>query len=238
MHFYLGSCRYMHIFSNFCPIRLHSTHDILFILQNLSYLSSLRDTLPRPMFYNGRKNFLKRGWSDVCCHFIANKVPMLLSHSNEITDVYVELSSRKQYYFNTKIPIVHFYVSERAKRRFNLQEHTLTDAEMAQHITSLQETISTIFNPSCSLHIITHLDLKSSKLNSLIPSRHSFVNYLVSFCKEHNIHCITPHVIFTGLFIEDVLSDGRHFYPNSLKIIAKHFEHQLETVPYTHLEIL
>lgn len=72
-----------------------------------------------------------------------------------------------------------------------------------------------VFKTSTEIHIISHLDLKTKKLNDYIPSRHELVNFLEEESKKLGIHFHNVGKIVEatdpGAMLEDYMSDGTHY---------------------------
>jgi len=218
MEYYLGSCRYWELFKQYCPIRLHSTTDILFFLKNMENLLELKKELPDDIFYNDNYNLSHL--KEKCMKYLQEDHNYINDNKSLITNLTVEISSKKQYFYmfeNKKIPLVEYYVTKDMIKKYNLKYHILTADEIKQDLIEIIKFIKNKFNKNCVLNIITHVNLKSKKLNSVIPSRNDLVNILELYCKNIliNSRLIKPHIIIqqkdNNYFIEDIFRDGRHF---------------------------
>ena len=235
MKYYLGSCRYMKMFKYHCPIRLHSTRDVLFFLKNMENILQIKKELPNDIFYTNNYNrnpMRKKLWDK----YIQKDHDYIVSNKSHIVNLTIEISSKKQYFYmfeNKKIPLVEFYVTKDLIKKYDLQYHILTDDEIKSDLIEIKKIIKNKFSKKCVLNIITHINIKSKRLNNLIPSRNDLVNMLEKHCKNRLIDAklIKPYTIIEQLnsnyFIEDIFIDGRHFKEEHEKYILEYVKNQI-----------
>ena len=235
MEYYLGSCRYMELFKYHCPIRLHSTRDVLFFLKNMENILQIKKELPDDIFYTNNYNRnpkREKKWNE----YIQKDHDYIISNMSHIINLTIEISSKKQYFYmfeKKKIPLVEFYVTKDLIKKYDLQYHILTDDEIKSDLIEIKKIIKNKFNKNCLFNVITHINIKSKKLNNLIASRNELVNILETHCKNILIDAklIKPYTIIqqinSNYFIEDILKHGRHFEKHHEKYILEYVKNQI-----------
>ena len=212
----MGSCRHMYGYKwEFFPGRLHTTREIIFFIENIDKVKNIIDSNPSDL-----TNLI---FGDIYHPDIkedSEKIIQSLSASSkkEIKKLILEISSRSLYYYDT-VPLNAFYTEKYITEQdnYNLKLVELSDLEIENDIKHILELSKRVFNNHVEIHIIPHLNLKSSALNSYIPKRQELVRLLESICTKF---CIKFHDI--GKFLETFhvpddkileiyMKDSRHF---------------------------
>lgn len=215
---YIGSCRYMysHKWSYF-PARLHSTKEIIFFLEHIDNIQNIIHTIPsdlinkifgdilHPDVINDTKHFVQ--------HFDKNKSKLIL-----------EICSRKVFYFGN-IPLNHYYTDIRLIHKYKLVEHTISDSEIESDIDDIMHLSKKIFNERIEIHIIPHLNLRTTKTNDYIPARNELVTLLEYLGEKktisiHNIGKYLENNMNDDVFLEEYMKDSTH-YSKGNEIIAQ-----------------
>lgn len=182
---YVGSCRHMYGYNwKFFPGRLHTTREIIFFIENIDKVRNIIDSNPSDLtnlIFGGIYHPDIRGDSD--------KYIESCSNNKNIDKLVLEISSRSLYYYNT-LPLNRFYTDEdyvKNSKAYNLKLVELSDLEIENDIKYIVDLSKRVFNTNIEIHIIPHLNLKSSALNSYIPKRQELVRLLESICTKFQI---------------------------------------------------
>ena len=121
------------------------------------------------------------------------------SDPKDVKDIIIEVSSRKVYrveYQNEPWWVSKHYFEAYTDnwtsdnidhwKRSNLI--TLTEEEISEDLKRIKDLIKVKFHPEARLHVIPHLNLKTSKDGDYIPARAELANLLESACKKHDIN--------------------------------------------------
>ncbi len=208
---YIGSCRYMKGYPwAYFPARLHSTREIIFFLENIDNIRQIVSESPSEL-----TNFI---FGDIYHPKIKeDSINFMDKNINKnINKIILEICSRKVRYY-TNIPLSHFY-SQKSNiiARYDLVEKILTDDEIDYDLAYITKICKKIFNETIEVHIIPHLNLKTKLNNKYIYERNNFVKLLEQICNKYNIniHNIGKYIESIsndGPFIEDYMSDSRHY---------------------------
>lgn len=212
----MGSCRHMYGYKwEFFPGRLHTTREIIFFIENIDKVKNIIDSNPSDL-----TNLIFGDIYNPDIKENSEKIIQSLSVSDkkEIKKLILEISSRSLYYYDT-VPLNAFYTEKYITEQdnYNLKLVELSDLEIENDIKHILELSKRVFNNDVEIHIIPHLNLKSSALNSYIPKRQELVRLLESICTKF---CIKFHDI--GKFLETFhvpddkileiyMKDSRHF---------------------------
>ncbi len=213
---YVGSCRHMSEYKwNFFPGRLHTTREIMFFIENIDKVKSIIDSNPVDL-----TNLI---FGDIYHPDIkedSEKIIQSLSvcDKKKIKKLILEISSRSLYYYDT-VPLNAFYTKKYMKKlkKYDFKLIKLSDLEIENDIKHILELSKRVFNNHVEIHIIPHLNLKSTTLNNYIPKRQELVRLLESICTKFQIKF---HDI--GKFLETLdnpddkilelyMNDSRHF---------------------------
>ena len=199
----------------FFPGRLHTTREIIFFIENIDKVKNIIDSNPSDL-----TNLIFGDIYNPDIKENSEKIIQSLSVSDkkEIKKLILEISSRSLYYYDT-VPLNAFYTEKYITEQdnYNLKLVELSDLEIENDIKHILELSKRVFNNHVEIHIIPHLNLKSSALNSYIPKRQELVRLLESICTKF---CIKFHDI--GKFLETFhvpddkileiyMKDSRHF---------------------------
>lgn len=164
-YLYFGSCRYMNLFSNHYPGRLHTTKEIIQFLTN----KPSREV----MLKNDDANFQ---YGDIN-NEIVSKIYAKCNITYDVKNLVLEISTNKYYVFKNMI-YNKFYYDAVHKGHLHLpliQSH--------EDIIEDLKIIKSFFNNDTKIFIITHYDGYVN--NQFIGSRHSLVQFLVSLNIEN-----------------------------------------------------
>ena len=215
MALYMGTCRYMGLkqWKDFVPSRFHTTKEILHYLEHFRDIKTYLNSFPY------QKQSVIFG---DCNHpaVIDKHTAFIEKSKTENFDTLVlEICSKKVIYeTDQNIPLNAFYCS-RDNKHYK-EPYTLTENEISEDIDKILSISKKLFNNhNFKIMIITHLDLKSKKTNTLLKERTDLCSILESICKEKGILCCNiknalidkKGLVDKTLFIEDVSKDTRHF---------------------------
>ena len=183
---YVGSCRHMSEYKwNFFPGRLHTTKEIIFFIENIDKVKSIIDSNPGDL-----TNLI---FGDIYHPDIkedSEKIIQSLSlcDKKEIKKLILEISSRSLYYYD-KVPLNAFYTKKYITEQdnYDLKLVQLSDLEIENDIKHILELSKRVFNNDVEIHIIPHLNVKSSTLNNYIPKRQELVRLLELICIKFSI---------------------------------------------------
>lgn len=212
--FYIGSCRYMyHLDCFYFPGRLHSTREICYFLDNFDNIEKIvNSNLHRT------SNIM---FGDICHELVMDDYNRYIGkkiNKKEITDLILEISTKKVYYYGD-IPVNFFYSQHYSMvRKRNLQLKILNDEEIKNDIEYIKNKVKLIFNENCKIHIIPHLNLKTQSLNNYIPDRNELVNILKKSCEtlDVNFYDVGKYIEESmeseeDKILEKYMNDGCHY---------------------------
>lgn len=201
--FFLGSCRYMYGYTwNFFPARLHSTKEILYFLENINRIKDVLKENPNACIFGGMCN------PDV--RSSVEKFAEAPPDFKKVNKLILEICTRKVCYYNT-IPVSHYYYSAHFKGE------EICDEEIERDIARILELSKKVFHPSCEVHVIPHLNLKSQVLSAKIPERNALARVLYWACLKYGaaFHDIATHLehMYSGedTTLETYMADSTHY---------------------------
>ena len=231
--FYIGSCRYATYSSWKCsfPGRLHSTKEILYLLTNLYTIDEQirqiaaasetgTDTETSHTRYEQHLHHVGNCvFGDIYHQHVVSKYQTFLSlmksklwNPKDISQVVLEISSRKVYYRQKKnsvvdptIPYNYHYTNhyqrsmEKMKTTTSMPTptfvlHELTDDEIEKDILMIVTLIQRIFVSCRRISIIPHVNLPLAATNSVLQKRNALVQVLKKITSNYHSHHIQIHI--------------------------------------------
>lgn len=146
----------------------------------------------------------------------------------DVKDVLIEVSSKKVYqveyqdepwwvsrhYLQVyRKDLVSKYIPSRDEYR---SEYViLTEEEISDDLKRIKDLIKVKFHPEARLHVIPHLNLKTSKDGDYLPIRNELANWLEAACVKHDINfCnVGKHLeeVYSKPWLDICMPDSTHY---------------------------
>lgn len=199
-YLYFGSCRYMNLFSNHYPGRLHTTKEIIQFLKNKPSHATMLENDDANLQYGDINNET------------VSKIYAKCNINYDVKNLVLEISTNKYYVFKNMIYNKFYYD---AANKGHLHESLIQSHE---DIIEDLKIIKSFFSNDIKIFIITHYDGYVN--NQFLGSRHELVQFLVSLNIE-NVKIINVvnalHKIYN--LLEITYGDNIHYkYEFELKI--------------------
>lgn len=126
MDYYIGSCRYQPYFKEFFGPRLHTTKEILYLLENINNLENLLTTLPG--------HLIPYIFGDLCFNDVDFlSIEYFKKTPTSFGTLFIEISSRKVFMYGN-IPVNNYYIQTRCPQYTQFLTYHLTDDDIENDI--------------------------------------------------------------------------------------------------------
>ncbi|WP_296866291.1 hypothetical protein [uncultured Methanobrevibacter sp.] len=213
--FYIGSCRYMHLFPKHFPARLHTTKEIINFLNNYNKIDlKMVDA-----------NYI---FGDLVHPICKNDSIAYCNNMNHIFDsvttIFLEITSRKyilnnglvynNYYFN-------FYNSNNDKKI-----SIIGDEELFSDLLHIKYLLKNKFGIE-SIVVIPHINLMLDNGEKIV-GRDNLVSSLERICKILNIEFLDINKAFPeGSYFKDFAPDSKHYSKKGNSIVSQYINDYL-----------
>jgi len=189
--YYIGSCRYVRLFKNYFPPRLHTTREILFFLKNYNNNNIFNNDLIDCIFGASSSIHIKNKVD----HFIKYSqkyksffVSPFTDKKQDINTFCMEICSRKVFYTTDNIPLSHTYVTMNNLPQEKLKLIYLTNHDIHKDLIEIKKILLDVYNIS-NIIILSHFNLPNVN-NDLYNKRQSLINDLKDISIKEKIHFI------------------------------------------------
>ena len=215
--FYIGSCRYMPLFPNHFPARLHSTKEIIQYLHNY--------------------NRIDLSMNDIYYIYDAITHPAVIADSykycqlqsgifDHVDTVYIEITTRKIRINNNWI--YNNFLCEKYDYRTDLPLYILTDEDLYTDLNYIKQFLK-IYLGIDKLVVISHIDLLLED-NTHIKSRHALAQSLKKICSKSNIEFIDISEAFGEFkYFKDIAPDCNHYSQEGKRLAYDYMNRYLAT---------
>jgi hypothetical protein len=227
--FYIGSCRYMRNFNwLYFPARLHSTREIIYFLENINNV--------KKVISNNPTDLTNKIFGDIYHSSVIKDSTAFFEkqYRHNINKLILEICTRNVCYYKD-VPLNNYYVQQNSSliNKYNLKLVELSDAEIEIDLKHIIQLSRRIFNNDTEIHVIPHLNLKTTSTNDYIHKRNDFVILLESLCKRLNIqiHNIGKYIeetikSETVPYLEKYMNDSTH-YSHGYNYVKKFLENKI-----------
>ena len=163
--------------------------------------------IPSDILMNGEDNYL---------HPTIIEMRSKFTWPVKVDDVVIELSTPKHVLWND-IPLTTYYTSQKLRDKYELVDELSDDTIIAR----IKDRVCELYGANCSLHVISHVNLKDRALNALIPGRDAYVQQLRVQCATAEVHLIEPSEHLAASYLDEVMIDATHYSPGVKRILHR-----------------
>lgn len=210
--FYIGSCRYMHLFPKHFPARLHTTKEIINFLNNYNKIdlnmvdaNYIYGDLLHP---NVKKDSIT--YCDNMNHIF-----------NSVTTIFLEITSRK-YIINNGVVYNNYYYNSNNDKQIKIIE----DGELYSDLLHIKFLLKNLFGIE-SIVVIPHINLLLEN-GKKIAARDDLKSSLEKICKLLNINFLDINNAFPeGSYFKDIAPDSKHYSKKGKSIASSYLNDYL-----------
>lgn len=210
--FYIGSCRYMHLFPKHFPARLHTTKEIINFLNNYNKIDLNMDDV----------NYI---YGDLIHPTVKKDAITYCNNMNRIFDsvttIFLEITSRKYVFYNDTI-YNNFYYNKNNDKTMN----KINDSELFSDILYIKYLLKNKFKIE-NIVIIPHINLRLDNGEKIV-GRDELKTSLEKICKNLKIEFLDINKAFPeGSFFKDIAPDNLHYSKKGNSIVSEYINNYL-----------